>query len=441
MRTNDWPALSAYQAKGFTRQRQAIIDVSRFVHVSAPVRTGKTFANARRFVRRLNQDRKAGKWADATETVYWAVAPTLALTIVQKKELIDLIPSWQVDWRRQGTDERWQNTARGGGVVYLVGGGKIEFKTADDPESLVAEKLRGYWVTEAARVGARAHANLRARISNYTDSWACFDTSPMGRCAYWQDYIEPLRRKAMPDSTLYEWTLGESPFVPRAEIENARLTLPSSFFKRDYEASWDTFQGQIYDWSDALHFKPLSFMPDFGVVAVDVNTTSQHPASFLTMLASGQGEQARAWVRSEYREVIGLDYARYVRDIKAAVVDLRKVVQDVRLIIDPSFHNELKEDLRNAGLTPINADNEVLPGIRCMGSALKGLLNSQPRLTVNPVCKFFGEEARGYSWKLTPDGLCKPEPDKSGMEGLMDAGRYACMSVFSGWRTGVKQVR
>ena len=368
-------------------------------------------------MRLVVRDRARGLWTDALETVYWCVAPTRELTIIQKKALIPLIPSWQIDWTRQQGDKRWLNTARGGGVIYLRGGGKIEFRTADNPEALVGESVAGFWVTEAARISMRSLANLRARVSN-TEGWGIYETSPLGRCAYWKDFIEPLKAGLLPDSTLHEWCAVDSPFVSAAEVENARRTLPESFFKRDYEASWDTFQGQIYEWSDALHLRPLTFTPDRTIVAVDLNTTSQHPASFIVARV-GDG---RLWVEAEYREVIGLDYERYL----SAIAQACRSYPDARLIIDPSIHRELKQRLRELGLSPVDAVNDVLPGIRCMGSALKA-----GRLTVNPSCRAFAEEARGYSWQMTTDGLCRPAPDKTGMEGLMDAARYACMAVFN----------
>lgn len=413
----EWPELSAYRTATFPQQARAVLDPSRFVHISAAVRTGKSFGGSRRFMRRLVLDRANGLWSRDLETVYWCVAPTRELTIIQKKALIPMIPSWQIDWTRQQGDKRWLNTARGGGVIYLRGGGKIEYRTADNPEALVGESVAGFWVTEAARVPMRSLANLRARVSN-TGGWGIYETSPLGRCAYWKEYIEPLKAGSVPDSSLHEWGAVDSPFISPAEVANARATLPESFFKRDYEASWDTFQGQIYEWDDARHLKPLSFTPESTIVAVDLNTTSQHPASFIVAQVCGD----RLWVESEYREVIGLDYERYL----TAIAQACREHPGAKLVIDPSMHRELKQRLREYGLVPHDATNDVLPGIRCMGSALKS-----GRLTVNPSCKAFAEEARGYAWQMTADGLCRPSPDKTGMEGLMDAARYACMAVMS----------
>lgn len=435
-----WPALDGYNFDLFPEQAAAIRDPSRLVHAFAGIRTGKTYGAGDKFFRRIRQDRK--KFKGREPLLYWCVAPNYQEGIAQKIEAQRLVNSWQVDWKRQGGDERWLDTKRGGGTLCLVGNITIEFKSGEKPESLVARKVRGVWVTEAARVKWAALHNIRGRISNYPDGWILYEGSPMGHCAYYVELLEPAMRKPAPGVSVHHWTAMQSPFVPREEIEHARATMPAAFFKRDYEASWDTFKGMIWpDWNEGTHFQPRpSWQPTHAVIAADLNTTAEHPACFGWALCNGRGLDNQAWVEGEFCENIGLDYDRYANELAKVYTGLRQRGLPVRLMIDPSAHNQFKAKLRERGVDPWNAENEVIPGIRNVGTVLHPRIQG-PRLTVNPVCRELSKAIKGYAWVVDSDGIVRERPDKTGNDGPCDWLRYLCMEAFPPWSTAYKQVR
>lgn len=404
------------------------------VVADAAVRTGKTFSAARKVMGRI---RKAMITKPRPLKTYWFIAPTHDEGIAQKIELVSMLAgSNLVDQRKQRSDNRWRDLKHGRGKVWLKNNVLIEFKSADRPEGLVARKIEGVWWTEIARSKYAAWPNVRSRLAN-TMGWLIADTSPLGHNWAYIELVKPAMEGKTPGVSVHKWTAVDSPHIPREEIESARASLPKAFFERDYMASDDVFMGQIYDVDDAIHLRDgCPFQPDRCFVVADVNTTSTHPAEFVWGVAQGYGQSARAHIEGCYQKVIGLDYDVYANDL-AAVVKAQRL--PARFVIDPSFHNEFKDKLRAQGLQPWNADNDVLKGVRTLGSMLMPLPNIGPRLTFARSCKPVLDQLRSMKWTVSGEGIVKPLPDKSVDDGWADACRYMAMDLQ--WGAGFKQVR
>lgn len=426
-----WPSLLAFKAS-FPAQDAFCRDTARTVLADAAVRTGKTYSAGRKAMARIRKDIK--KYPHALKT-YWFIAPTHDEGIAQKIELLAMVGA-QVDRLKQRGDNRWRDLKHGRGKVWLKGNALIEFKSADRPEGLVARKVYGVWWTEIARSKYAAWPNVRSRLAN-TMGWLIADTSPLGHNWAYNELVKPGLEGKLPDVSVHKWTALDSPHIPREEIESARASLPKAFFERDYMASDDVFAGQIYDLDEAMHIKAeCPFKPDRAFVVADVNTTSTHPAEFIWGVALGHGSTARAHIVGGYQRVIGLDYDVYALDIAARV---KAQTLPVTLVIDPSFHNEFKQKLRENDLSPRNADNDILKGVRTLGSMLMPLPALGPRLTFAPAARPVFDQLKSMKWTMSADGVVKPMPDKSVDDGWADCCRYMAMDLQ--WFTGVRQVR
>jgi len=414
-----WQALHNFKAS-FEAQARFCNDPSRFVIADAAVRTGKTYSAGRKVMGRIRREIKADHRHLKT---YWFIAPTHDEGIAQKIELLALVGN-QVDRMKQRGDNRWRDLKHGRGKVWLKGNALIEFKSADRPEGLVARKVHGVWWTEIARSKYAAWSNVRSRLAN-TMGWLIADTSPLGHNWAYVDLIKPALDGKTKDVSIHKWTAIDSPHIPREEIEAARASLPKAFFERDYMASDDIFMGQIYDLDESIHIRDACpFQPDRAFVVADVNTTSTHPAEFIVALAKGKGQTGRVHIERGYQRVIGLDYAVYASDLAA---EINAIKLPKKFIIDPSFHNEFKAKLRVMGLAPFNADNDILKGVRTLGSLLMPLPDIGPRLTFAREAKPVFDQLRSMKWTVSGEGIVKPMPDKSVDDGWADCCRYLAM--------------
>lgn len=431
--------LATIDPSSFPQQAEAIHSPAKWVLIGAASRTGKTFAGARIFVRKLLDDYVAMPWGADRE--YWCVAPTFDDCRAQKLELLKLIPEWLIDWERQGDKKAFFDGSHGRGFLFLAGGATVMFKSAERPERLVAFKLRGIWWTEIARSKVAAWPNIYARLSNYADSWFVADTSPLGRCWFYKDVWAPALAGGFRNASVHTWRATDSPFVPREVIEEARTNLPPEWFAREFEASWDALQGQIYSINDDVHIRDCPFEPQWAIVSCDLNTTSTHAAEFVWAYGTGRGSAVRVWVAGAYRRVIGLDYDSYAHDIadRVKTLTLRFGVGRVRLVVDPSMHRDMKAKLMALGVTPRNAINDILPGVRTLGSALSPLPGAGPRMTFSPDCRGVVDQLRQMRWVVASDGVVRPTPDKTLDDGWADACRYLAMDAFQ-HLSGAQQV-
>lgn len=412
----------------------------RWTLIGAASRTGKTYAGARIFLKRLLAD--YGLVDEERE--YWCVAPTYDDCRAQKLELLKIIPRELIDVEKQGGKGEFFDESHGRGVLFLVGGVTIILKSAERPERLVAFKLRGIWWTEIARSKVAAWPNVYSRLSNYPDSWFVADTSPLGHCWFYQEVWKPAKEGRFENASTHEWKAVDSPYVPASVIEEARRNLMPAFFKREFEASWEAFVGQIYDISADTHlFAECPFRPDYAILTADINTTSTHPAEFMWTYYQGDGKRRRAWVAGCYQKVIGLDYDTYALDIAAQYQRLLRMFPGrVKVRIDPSFHNAFKTKLRGLGVSIQNAYNEVLPTIRMLGSALvarpldhyddwgKPVWAAYPSLTFGPAAQPVLEQIAGMRWMTGSDGVVRDTVDKSADDGWHDSARYMAAEVF-----------
>lgn len=442
----DW--VRTYEARterhgGFEKQVTFVRDPRRVCIAAGAVRTGKTYGASEKFLLRVVRDRT--KFKGKEPLLYWAIAPTYAQGIAQKIEISKRVADKEIDWGRQGNDMRFRDFKRGGGVLCLKGNVTIEFKSAGDEEALVARKVRGVWVTEAARCKWTALGNLRTRISNYDDGWLIFDTSPMGHNAFFEHWIrksiEPALHEDEAEAKEWEsqvgyhhWTAMDSPFLSKAEVEHARLTLPWLHFKRDYLASWDSFRGQIYsEFDEETHLRDFSpnGPPSRVVIGVDVNTSDTAPASFGVFEVNESMRPKRAHLASEYyRYGLGLDIDGYARAIHSAAMQYHC---PVTIVYDPSAkllgHKLRQHNPENSRTTIRKALNAVSDGILCVATALHVDDNRDPVLTINRECDNWINEVRGYSWETTSGGVVTERPSKVA-DHLMDATRYAAMEIW-----------
>lgn len=110
--------------------------------VSAAARAGKdracTMEFCDKFIQMLNEDRD---YTFVPKVHAWVIAPTFRLGSQNLREIMNTFPR-----------ELVINFDKENLVIETINGGLIEFRSADDPDSLVSVGLDIVWITEAARI-------------------------------------------------------------------------------------------------------------------------------------------------------------------------------------------------------------------------------------------------------------------------------------------------
>lgn len=413
----------------------------RFVAVCAGRRAGKTIGLGHEFVARIFTDlavKSRRAWVEPAylgkrhlgpdvEPVlkYWCVAPTYRLGMLQQATIFavlggigsPLIIDWNISLGR----------------LWLEGGVLIEFRSADKSKLLVGDSLDGLWVDEAARLKADAWAdNLFANLSD-REGWALLSTTPLGynwfHAEVWQR-TQLGSDPAMRDGDFYgvHFTTADNTAVPALvrEAAKARARLPGPIYRRNYEASFDAFDGQIFESFDVgLHV--VADIPFNAAVCriAGVDFGLGNAGTNIELIRDDRG----TWYA--YRE----DYARglpitppttapqadsWMRRYKAAQ---RRGVE--RFWADPAGAVHILT-AQNEGLDMRGADNSVGNGIMVLQALLHphmdGLGRKQVGLKIHRGCTNLIREMQSYRWDRSGEKPVKE--DDHAIDGL----RYGVVS-------------
>lgn len=439
--------------KPHTKQIQFHKSKARFKVLLAGRRSGKTYAAAREFVRRILQDHaraaKVGRiWdpGDRDEQTgepkpllhYWAVAPSHPIGKVQRREVFDVLKGKKLV----------ASYVRTRGELWLHGGILVEFKSAEDPDSLVGAGLHGMWIDEAARLKPDAWTgNLQPTLAD-NQGWGLFSTTPLGRNWFDEEIVrraDPEDIIKDPDYDLFQFTSLDNTTKPglAEEVEKAKTRLPRRYFLREYMASRDAFAGQIYDeFSRSTHVVPLQKAPFYDadpakmaakakkhfvkfVIGKDWGFSEGHPGvSVLFGITRPRDPKDPTSVEFWALEEIYEHTWRTLNWIEAdrALVKRYGVAQ----IWAPHDRPDLVKEYRLAGLPIKQGAVNVAPGIEAMATLIhyeaddKGKVITQPRFFVLDRAQGAGRtdyrgcpnlirETSGYRWAVNSDGSARAE--------------------------------
>lgn len=197
------------------------------------------------------------------------------------------------------------------------------------------------------------------------------------------------------------------------------------FFKRYIEGLWAAAEGIIYDMFDEnKHVKKYSAYANLlinGNRYVSCDYGTQNATVFLLW---NKGIDGKWYCIREYY-YSGRSEGKQKTDAEYAD-DLKKWLDGTKIramIVDPSAASFIAE-LRKRGYKVLKADNDVLDGIRLVGTLL-----NQEKLVFDASCTETRKEFASYIWdeKAVAGGEDKPVKQ---WDHCMDAARYMCSTVI-----------
>jgi len=309
----------------------------------------------------------------------------------------------------------------------------VYFLSCRDPTSWQGLDLHGCWLDEFALVKEAMYDEIQTRLANQM-GWLQLTGTPRGpNWAKKRLYDEWIKEDSALDVDFFTWTTADNPFFPRKILQQKREEMPRRYFRRTFEASWDTFEGQVYeDFLEELHCKPIE---DY-TFALPNGTLAGHGRIVIKL------EHVSAGVDWGYTNpgaiVVGGITSRgvwYILDATAArgveVVSTSRGDSWVRRALemrakwgvqhfyaDPSEPEHIRQ-FQIAGLPVRAAVNDVIPGIQCVAKYMKvHETTERTHMVIMSGLKDLLDEITYYHWKDE-----KEEPEKVNDHG-MDAMRY-----------------
>lgn len=175
--------------------------------------------------------------------------------------------------------------------IELMGGGSVDAWSLDRDDAALGRKYKLVVIDEAARVRHKDvwYEAIRPTLADYQGS-ALFLSTPRGRNWLWSLWLAAKDPKAT-DWATFSFPTSANPFIPAAEIESARATMPDRLFRQEFLAEFIEDRGavfrNVYEVSTADPMGPIEghdyvFGVDFGrhndftvVSVIDVTTRTQ----------------------------------------------------------------------------------------------------------------------------------------------------------------------
>jgi PBSX family phage terminase large subunit len=224
-----------------------------------------------------------------------------------------------------------------------------------------------------------------------------------------------------------EWLCRENPtYVAQIMREYVGL-----WYRRFIDGDWVQAEGAVFDmWDPARHVIAHDAIPHLDRVlslGVDHGTTNPTRGYLLGLSVA----ERRLYLVDEWAPPTGLTDAAQSERLRGwlGARDPEPWRRPEWVYVDPAAAS-FKMQLFHDGMTNVtNAHNDVLAGIRTMGSLL-----ATDRLQVSDRCRHFIDQIPGYAWdpKATDKGEDKPIKVD---DHEADAGRYAVHSTRTLWRS------
>jgi hypothetical protein len=149
----------------------------------------------------------------------------------------------------------WHKTDR---ILTLADGNEIQFKSANEPDSLRGATLKWFWVDEAALCQRAVWNILLGRVAS-TRGRGILTTTPKGF-----NWVYDLVVSGDPDYEFVIFKSSDNPYLPRDEIERLYRQYSPAFARQELEASFEHFVGKVYqDFRADVHVADLAYRPEW----------------------------------------------------------------------------------------------------------------------------------------------------------------------------------
>lgn len=317
---------------------------------------------------------------------------------------------------------------------FYIAGRRVYVIGANDERS--GEKIRGLtlagaYVDEASTIPESFWKMLRSRLS--AEGARMLATTNPDAPLHWlkRDWLD---RADELDLARFSFRLEDNPYLPADYVEGIRREFTGLWYRRFVLGEWVAAEGAVYDMFD--HDRHVvDSLPQISRwwLAIDYGT-----AGVTHALLGGLGDDSRLYIAREWRwdarenrrQLTDSDYSERLRawvtsgaDGVSTVNGMPAPVPVERAYIDPSAVSFSAQLRRDGWVTPRDADNEVLDGIRYTASLL-----ASDRLRIHSSCEHLIREVSGYVWDTKAQSQGRDAPMKVNDHGV-DALRYLCQTT------------
>lgn len=302
-------------------------------------------------------------------------------------------------------------------VIEISNGSTIRMGSVNQVDSCVGRSYDLIIFDEAALADGKDAFNVALRPTlDKENSKALFISTPRGRNNWFSEFFYRGFTDDFPEWCSIRATYRDNPRMSESDIAEARKSMSEAEFRQEYEADFNTYEGQIWKFNFESQVKDLSQLDTSRMdVFAGLDVGYKDPTALCVI--------AYDWDEEKYYLVD--EYLNAERTTEQHAVEIQKLIDrwDIDYIYIDSAAQQTRFDLaQNYDISTINAKKSVLDGIGHVSSLI-----DNDNLYVDQECKESLICLDSYQWDPNPN-LVREKPKHNMASHMADGLRYALYS-------------
>jgi len=302
-------------------------------------------------------------------------------------------------------------------VIELSNGSTVRMGSVNQVDSCVGRSYDLIIFDEAALADGRDAFNVALRPTLDKDnSKAIFISTPRGRNNWFAEFFDRGFNNEFPEWCSIRATYRDNPRMSALDIAEARKSMSEAEFRQEYEADFNTYEGQIWNFD---HEKCISNNEALDTSNMDVfaglDVGYRDPTAFCVIGYDWDEEQY--YVLDEYLDA--------EKTTEQHAVEINRLMQkwDIDFIYIDSAAQQTRYDFAlQYDISTVNAKKSILDGIAHVAAIV-----DNDKLFVDQRCAETLSCLDQYQWDPNPN-LAKEKPKHNRASHMADALRYALYS-------------
>ena len=302
-------------------------------------------------------------------------------------------------------------------VIELSNSSTIRMGSVNQVDSCVGRSYDLIIFDEAALADGKDAFNVALRPTLDKDnSKAIFISTPRGRNNWFAEFFDRGFSDEFAEWISVKATYRDNPRVSEVDIEEARKSMSAAEFRQEYEADFNTYEGQI--WSFNFH-DCVNDLEELETKKMDIfaglDVGYRDPTAFCVV--GYDWDEQKYYLLDEYLD------AEKTTEHHANEIQRLMDKWDIDYIYIDSAAQQTRFDFaQNYDITTVNAKKSVLDGIAHVASIV-----DNDNLLVDQRCKETLQCLDQYQWDANPN-LAREKPKHNRASHMADALRYALYS-------------
>ena len=302
-------------------------------------------------------------------------------------------------------------------VIELTNGSTIRMGSINQVDSCVGRSYDLIIFDEAALADGKEAFNVALRPTLDKDnSKALFISTPRGKNNWFAEFFNRGFTDEFPEWASIRATYKDNPRMSESDITEARKSMSEAEFKQEYEADFNTYEGQIWNFN---HEECIENLEELDTSKMDIfaglDVGYRDPTAFCVL--GYDWDEEKYYLLDEYLDA--------EKTTEQHAVEIRRLMEkwDIDYIFIDSAAQQTRFDFaQNYDITTTNAKKSVLDGIAHVAAIV-----DNDNLIVDQRCKQSLSALDQYQWDPNPN-LAREKPKHNMASHMADALRYAVYS-------------